>query len=437
MEKKTHQLVYKIKSLARGGFFHILSANFISKAITMISSILIVRIVSKEDYAYLAYADNLYSYILLISGCGLSSALLKYSSSKGNTHDTNLAYHNYSLLVGGGFTLLVSLGLCLVVSIAPVPFEESRKYVYVLALYPLLYHLYTNGSYFIRTYYRNREYAQLGVGYAAVLTVSGILLALAFGVTGLVLARYFTLVLAGAYLFLLTRRITQKAKARPLHPAEKKKFWVMGLSLMMAELFSGMMPLNEAFLINNLIKDSAVTANFRVASLLPQMLLLVTGALAVYLFPIVSDTKDTRNARKLVIRFGILNFATILFLSVMGVIFTPLVIRLLYGTRYSDAATISYALWGLRGLNAALRVLPMNMLPAIGKPRPVAVIALLSTVVQLLIDYFAIQHYGIFGVAIGGSIVYLMSGIAYWYIFLGHCKRTESSEGGSADGCNN
>lgn len=60
----------------------------------------------------------------------------------------------------------------------------------------------------------------------------------------------------------------------------------MSVSLMAANALSGMMPINENLLVGNIIADEATTANFRVAGLFPQMVILVAQSVMIYYFPI-------------------------------------------------------------------------------------------------------------------------------------------------------
>lgn len=73
-----NDLVKKGKHLIKGGFLHILVGNTLNKMIAFISSIVIVRLVEKAEYGNLSYADNLYAYINLFAGLGVSAALLKF-----------------------------------------------------------------------------------------------------------------------------------------------------------------------------------------------------------------------------------------------------------------------------------------------------------------------------------------------------------------------
>ncbi|MBR8699988.1 hypothetical protein I8F96_13985 [Enterococcus casseliflavus] len=65
LESKYEKIKNSIITLMKTGFFHIFTGNILIKAVSFISSFLVVRILTKDEYAYFAYADNLYAYIIL------------------------------------------------------------------------------------------------------------------------------------------------------------------------------------------------------------------------------------------------------------------------------------------------------------------------------------------------------------------------------------
>ena len=72
----------------------------------------------------------------------------------------------------------------------------------------------------------------------------------------------------------------------------------------------------------------------------------------------------------------------------------------------------------MRGINSGIRVIPMNMLAAIGKEKFVSISVIVSCVVQTSLDYILIKKMGVFGVAYGAIAVYLLTGILYWVLLL-------------------
>ena len=97
-----------IIDLIKGGILYILTGSVLANAITMISSVVIARLIDKAEYAALAYADNFYGYITLASGLGLSTAMLKFAAVSDSPKERS-KYFNYSFVCGGTFNLSLSL----------------------------------------------------------------------------------------------------------------------------------------------------------------------------------------------------------------------------------------------------------------------------------------------------------------------------------------
>ena len=95
------EIVKKLQSLYKRGFFHIFAGGICSKLVAFVSSIVIVRLVDKEAYAALAYADNIYSYVTLVAGLGMASAVLKYSM--GENRDKNDSFYGVWNIISGCF----------------------------------------------------------------------------------------------------------------------------------------------------------------------------------------------------------------------------------------------------------------------------------------------------------------------------------------------
>ncbi len=419
------EMFFKAKSgllgLLRGGFFHILTGNFLNKAISMVSGIVIARLVDKSSYAYLSYADNIYSYIALATGLGLPNALLKFCSAD-NDKSLNLAYIKYTYKVGGAYELLASIGACIALTVLDIPYAGARAFAWALVLYPLLTLINNTNTIYMRTQLDNKKYSAVGVLHSLFICAFSIAFVVLMSTSGIVVARYIAVVLVLFYSCYYIVKNTKGAEKITLTKEQKKAFFSMGISLMLAAFFSGIMPINEAFLVNNLIRDDVTTANFRVAGLLPQMLLLVSGAITVYFFPIIARMKDPKEIKRKVVQIAVINAVIIGVVTIGGMVTTPFVINLLYGKKYMDAVPLSYSLWIMRGTNCIIRMVPINMLPAIGKTKFNVWSAAISCVVQCVVDYFLILKLGISGVTYGAIAVYFLSGIAYWIYFFSCCK---------------
>lgn len=416
-ENAVCSLKKKLQTLIADGFLHILMGDMLNKGVFLLSSIFLVRLLDKNIYAYMSYSDNLYSYITLLAGAGLSTAILR-SCLSSNSDELNKSYMLHAVQRGSIINLLLSIALVIGVCFVPIPYEGARVYIFALIFYQSLYHVLNSILSYMRSNRWNKSYARIGVTFSVLMLVTNVLLTLAIRNYGFVVARYLSVIVAIIIAIMMIPKHYREILSLKIEKQRVKEMNRLGISFMIVNLFSGIMPLNETFLVNNLIASEEVTANFKVASIMPQLLFVVTGAVMVYFFTIVVNTRIAKQVQRIVLNVGIINFAVIVLLTGIGMILNPLIVQTIYGNAYVDAIEISYILWIMRGINSGIRVIPMNMLAAIGKEKFVSISVIVSCVVQTSLDYILIKKMGVFGVAYGAIAVYLLTGILYWVLLL-------------------
>lgn len=412
----------KLKSLVFSGLSYIIFGNFLSKGVALLSSILIARFVNKSEYAYLSYADNLYQYITLFTGLGLASALLVVC-----TPDVSIGKHRSylgkSLKYGGIFEFATSLLLCIGAQFISIPFPQARKYMWLLLLYPLMTYIFNTLQAYIRVKRNNKLYAGLGAAQTIIVGILSISLVIVLDTIGVVFSRYIAVIAVTVIAAVYILKADSGVVLNNISNEEQKKFVLLGLSLMFANLFSGMMPINETFIVNNLIKDEIITANFKVAGIIPSMLPIITSSVMVYYFPIIAAMKDGREIKKKVFRIALINGAIIIAVTAAGMLVTPVGIGFVYGEKYSDAAGISYSLWIMRAVNTVFRMVPLNILAAIGEAKFNAYVSVITCVAHAVLDYIFIYHWGVNGIAYAAIIVYIFSAVALWAHFNKSCEK--------------
>lgn len=406
-------IFYHVKKLFDGGFFHILFGGSLTKIIAFFSSIVIVRFVSKNDYGLLSYADNIYSYIYLITGIGFDYAVLKYCVS--DDASKNKAIFNFSLKIGSVVEIaIIAIAVTISLLFIPKEFANARIYIYSLILYPFLYYWIALSLAFIRARQMAKEYAYAGIIQSVIVFFVSIGLVFFINAFSVIVARYIGAIIVIVYCSKKIIPYFKGCEKITLASDEKRKFIVFGLSLVVANIFSMIMPINENFLVNNIIRDVGISANYKVANLIPQQLTFVTSAIITFYFPKfakIENKKEIWESSKKVGLFTVLIIAVVAF---VGAIVSPLIISLVYGNQYSDINGLMMALWFMHFLNAGLRMLPMNILPAIGHTKFNVVLAFSSCLLHFVIDYVSINYYGINGAVIAGCIVYLLTSCCYW-----------------------
>lgn len=410
----------RIAGLYKNGFFHIFAGNILNKLFAFISSIVIVRLVSKADYANLAYVDNIYSYVALFAGMGMGSAVLKYCSS--DNQGKNLAYLKFAFKYGILFQVGMVVFLIALAAFFEFPFSGVKELVLFYCFYPVLDYCFLLLQSVVRALLQSKLYVKMSVIQTAGVMAAGIVLAMFLGVRGVLAARYIAVLSAGsigaAFIIQRFRHVQEESLSR----SERKAFLSMAVSLLIANLFSMVMPLNETFLINNLIRNEAVTANYKVATMFPAQLPFISSSIMIYYFPIIARMKNRKEVWKLSEKIGLFAGTGILATVVCGVVLSKYIILGIYGERYYDAVELSRVFWVVYSLNAGFRMLPMNILPAIGKAKFNAAAAGVTSIIHFGIDYFMISNYGITGVAVATAGMYLLSGTAYWIYLYRCCK---------------
>ena len=316
-------------------------------------------------------------------------------------------------MYGTLFQVVLLVLISIVVSKVDVPFKETSALLYSLLPYGFLYYWALLLQSFFRTELKNNRYAQfsfLQILLVFILTVLGIKIA---GVGAVPFARTIALVLVIA---VYGRPFFQRVWHANLQRLEKSEIrGFMAISLLVSNIFSMIMPLNETFLVNNMIADEVATANYKVANLIPSQLPFVTSSIVIYFFPILAKEQDKKKVWDSAKQVGRNIFLLITFISLVGFIITPFLIRFVYGSKYDDARVISGMLWIVYGLNAGMRMMPMNILPAVGCVRYNVILSMFSCIIHLVLDYIFIKNLGVYGAAFATGIVYLVSGVLYWY----------------------
>ena len=107
-----------VNSLLKGGFFDIVGAGTLNKAIATIMSIVLVRVLSKYDYGVYSYAFNIASFFIIFNGLGATSAALQLCCEAYQDKDRERRLYAYAYRVSlavGVLYLFVVLGVAIFV----------------------------------------------------------------------------------------------------------------------------------------------------------------------------------------------------------------------------------------------------------------------------------------------------------------------------------
>jgi O-antigen/teichoic acid export membrane protein len=186
----------KIKTLSQTGFFHIFGSSVINKFIGFLSSVILVRILTKVEYGTFTYAWNIYSIVLLFNGMGMDSGVLQLASE----HSGDAEYANRIYIYGTKFSLKFNLILVMVLLgiglFAPLKIEAGSKLICALSVLPVFQLLYGLTLSYLRAQKRNQEYAKIQVVHTALVFIVSVGFVIPFRETGMVIGHYVAYIVA-------------------------------------------------------------------------------------------------------------------------------------------------------------------------------------------------------------------------------------------------
>ena len=397
--------------LIRTGFFHIFGSSVINKIIAFMSSIVLVRILTKQEYGVFTYAWNIYSIVLLFNGMGTDSGVLQLASEK--NEDTNFANRtsNYGTRFGIRFNVILMIVLLSIGLFVPLKIEGAGRLLCFLCLMPIPQLLYQMTTIYMRSQKLNREFARLTVFNTALLFISSATMAWGFREIGLIMGyyiAYFTSYIVGYVVYHIS--ILNHSQ----HFGKKDRYDLLKISFisMLNNGLSQAMYLLDIFMLGIANPQEIMLASYKVATMIPTALTFIPTALITYLYPYFAEHRNNGSwclqaYKKVLLGLSGTNFiiAIVLFLE------APLIIQLFFGAQYLDAVPVFRILSLNYFISGTFRIISGNLLVTQRKLTFNFFVAVVSSIANVIADYLFIQWWGSLGAAMATVLVVVISSI--------------------------
>ena len=401
----------KLTILIRTGFFHIFGSSVINKIIAFMSSIILVRILTKQEYGVFTYAWNIYSIVLLFNGMGTDSGVLQLASEK--NEDTNFADRtsNYGTRFGIRFNVILMIVLLSIGLFVPLKIEGAGRLLCFLCLMPIPQLLYQMTTIYMRSQKQNREFARLTVFNTALLFISSATMAWGFREIGLIMGyyiAYFTSYIVGYVVYHIS--ILNHSQ----HFGKKDRYDLLKISFisMLNNGLSQAMYLLDIFMLGIANPQEIMLASYKVATMIPTALTFIPTALITYLYPYFAEHRNNgtwclQAYKKVLLGLSGTNFiiAIVLFLE------APLIIQLFFGAQYLDAVPVFRILSLNYFISGTFRIISGNLLVTQRKLTFNFFVAVVSSIANVIADYLFIQWWGSLGAAMATVLVVVISSI--------------------------
>ena len=391
----------------------VLIASTINKVISLVLSIVIVRILSKESYGLFSFAYNKVSIVMVLSGFGITSGILQFCSES-VSDEKKKGYYKFGFVFG----LLANLLLCIALAIygiaVPTGMKGASQYILYLALLPLVTFCYEYGNAFLRTKDRMIQYANsTNINSFSFAGVS-IVLALVIGIHGYIIGYYASYVIAVGYIVFV---VLKNEKIRTWQTSKcdwnsTKPLLKFSIICMLTNSLSSVLGYLDLEMVGQIIPDAEVLADYKIGAGIPSQATFITAAIVTAIYPSFAKNQGNypwlkTNIKKML--FGLLAING--FISLVLFLGAELIINILYGPEYNDAilmlkiSSIGYL------LSSCIRIPFGTLLLSMRKVKFNLIVCTISGVLNVILDLILIPKFGSMGAVFTSVIVILVSGI--------------------------
>lgn len=410
-----NKLKASLRKLHENGAFYIFIGDFINKFITMFGTIFVARFFSKNDFGLISNIDNIYGYIYLLSGLGMVNAIFRFVIIT-KEKEKQKAYYLYMRRVG----FIFNVAVVVVILILSIFVQEIDNLVLLGTLIFPFHFIIDSSLYLFRAKIKNKRYALYNILISFLVILTRILAGYLNNVYLTFITKIIIYVLFAVILYFGANLTFDKdGETYKLLPEEKKKLFSYSLQFLVTNGVWALFMLNDIFLLNLLIKNNEIVADFKIAFTLPANLSLVTQSIGMFVAPyFIKNEKDSKWVLSNYLKLLLISFVLVSAFSLLFVLLSKQLVSLLFGAEYLNVVALMNVLIVGQLINSVFRYSPANLLSAMGKVKINTFVSLGGVILQIVLNVLLIPKYGVFGVAITSIIVFTLLSLILNGIFI-------------------
>ncbi|MFA7630093.1 MAG: oligosaccharide flippase family protein [Candidatus Neomarinimicrobiota bacterium] len=421
-----------IKSFSDRGGLHIFISTIFLRIVQFVLGILIIRLLTKEDYGNLSFAFSITQLIVPFSGAGLYLSLLHFGPIQ-KTDEDRIRLFAHTLQRGFVASLVLMALIVLFAGLFSARLPGSLVYLRLFSFYVIAYYFFYSLVSLLRIKKRNKAYAGALLGNSLLvfgLSLLGVFLGGGRGYTlGFVTAPAITALL----LLLLKRRDKERyglfTPVRDL-PVKKWDYTKYGLYAGLGNIASQMAWQLDTIMIGILIAQSTEVAVYRAASLIPFSLIFIPSVFMQTDFVYIAERFEQKKYliayyKKYLMIFGVIT-ALVLGIWYAG---ADLIVGV-FGPEYTEAKPLIHVLMINVFTTFLFRVPLGNMLAAVGKASWNSYSAFAMLIVNLLLNLWLIPLFGVFGAAYATVTSIGLSSLLNLALFAIYLKQLDNKKAG-------
>lgn len=419
-------LKHKISQLGKEGLFHIFGSGVLAKVGGLISSVVVIRHLPKATYGSYVDAENLYSYIAIFVGLGISAALIQYCSER-ISEERKGAIFRYSLKMGSVGNLIL---LPMILGLAAIKYcsgdTTEAWYLALLSFLPFFAYADQYLQLVLRVKRQNMLFARTNMLYTVVHVLGNILMTLLWGVPGLIASQYLAHAAAAVHSAVVLRKdgffrvLTTSGEG--LDKSFRKEYLSYSLVSAVTNFASTVLVLLDVTCLGLLLDSSVVLADYKVAATIPLALMFVPKSLMTFYYPKLVSAFSEGEKQGL----GEIGQVTKISLLANGgiflclLLFAPLIIWIVYGQQYTNIVPI-FRVLSINYFAHALQNITGNTIAVLKKVKFNLVFSVCSGVLNIVLNLLLIPAWGSVGAAVATvtvtCVVLLLNVLYLWQYF--------------------
>ena len=407
----------KIVKLRETGFFSIFLSNVFAKVVAFLGNIIIVRILSKNDYGVYAYAINALTMLYIFNDFGASSSALQSLTEQKDNKEKQRAILRYALKIG--ITGSMFSGLLILMSPIFYPFEviEAKYYTPILFLIPLFTNVNAFISVVLRANLETKKFAIFNFSTTAFNYMFLIFFSSKFGIIGAIISQYcYTILGCILGLYLSKNVLGNIFNGIKMTKNEKSPVFKYAISTQLNNTIGSILLNVDIFLIGLMLANPEIVATYKVATTFPMALDFLPNCVMIYVLPFfILHNKDLqwikRNYTKL-IKYGAIIFGA---LTLSICLFSKAIFNILYGDQYNNAIlTFNILMIGFF-FSATFKIPSNNILYSMRKIKTNLIVTISSVILNFIFNIILINLIGMNGAAITTMVVNIFASLILIY----------------------
>lgn len=399
MSQKIINLFQKLKST---GFFYIVISDFLSKSIAFCGGILLVRLLTKNDYGIYSYVNNTLSVLILLGDMGAGVATMQYTQEVYHSPEKRNAFFKFGFRCGLIFCCIPFICVLLSPLIFPFTIKEAIPLTISLCALPFLNTAIRFYQINLRGLLENKKYSILNILTVIINYIILLPMANYFGVTGAIYSNYITAALTLLAAIIISRGLVHfEADTSIIPKIQKKQFVKLSFASQCNNAISQFLIIMDLFFIGLFFKNPETIASYKIASTIPSVLMFLPTSIMIYVLPYFTRNKNNNlwvrsNYKKLVFFNGILCFLV----SIVLIILAPFMIPMIFGKEYADVILcFSIIMFGFI-FSGGIQVPSENVIYTQRKVKINLAITLTLGLCNAVLDILLIHFFGSVGAAV-------------------------------------